>query len=93
TMDSKLFVFAFVLATCNWQVQPVQGNIPHILGFVLGCSADETGSLCAGCERVCGEDANIKCVRICSPGCICKSGWIRKDADCVKMDECSGLES
>ncbi|KAH8332607.1 hypothetical protein KR074_007008, partial [Drosophila pseudoananassae] len=95
TMESHLFVFAFVLATCIWQVQPAQLSIPDIdvLGFVLGCSAQESGSLCAQCERACGVEENVKCANRCRPGCICNKRLIRKNGRCVSKDQCPSLGS
>ncbi|KAH8267833.1 hypothetical protein KR026_008476, partial [Drosophila bipectinata] len=96
TMESHLFVFAFVLATCIWQVQPGRVWIPQhsdVLGLFLGCSTKESGSLCEECESVCGVERDIDCASFCRPGCVCREGLIRKNGRCVSVDQCPSLDS
>ncbi|XP_017083089.1 chymotrypsin-elastase inhibitor ixodidin [Drosophila eugracilis] len=84
----QLYIVVFLMAISLLNSQAVEGSLPRILGFFLRCTNDEMGSLCTACERTCGQKESVNCVLSCNVGCICQTGWIRKNNVCVPVAQC-----
>jgi len=55
------------------------------------CREDQEWSDCnAHCQRECDSPDPMICSRICTPGCVCKSGLVLLDGRCVTPDQCRG---
>jgi hypothetical protein len=70
---------------------PTADNCCGISSCQPVCGINEVYSACgAGCQRKCGDPALIVCTRICQPGCVCQTGFVRRISDnrCIKEMYC-----
>ncbi|XP_026839753.1 chymotrypsin-elastase inhibitor ixodidin [Drosophila erecta] len=84
----QLYILAFLLATSMWKIQTSNGSFPLMLRWFFHCSSKQMVSPCRACERSCGQREDLDCAKKCRYGCICKTGWIRRNSVCIPTAQC-----